>query len=170
MAALPLTPTGSRMSGEREFTRLFPMPVRILLAGAGAFCIVIALKELWRAIWPLNALSPFFLVIVLGAAFVGAAFMLGAVFTGETRWKLRDGSISLDTRTLLGRRHLDIKADDVASLAIQEIEWDTSPATWCVVLTLKSGEGFDTPDYGKRAMAEEKRAAIAAALGLDPAD
>ncbi|MCB1383338.1 MAG: hypothetical protein KDJ73_10515 [Notoacmeibacter sp.] len=167
MAALPLTPHHPIPAGDREFTRLFPMPVRLLLAGTGAFCVVIAIKELWRAVWPLNALSPFFLVIILGAIFVGSAFMLGAAFTGETRWTLGDGSLLLDTKNLFGRRHIEIRRHDVVSLTVREIEWDSREPTWCVALTLGSGETFDTPDYGKRAMAEEKRAAIAAALGLE---
>lgn len=162
MAAIP-APTG----GEDEFTTLFPLPVRALIGSAGVFCIAITIKELWRGIWPVNALTPFFLIILCGGVFVGSMFVLGAIYSGHTRWTLGTGHIMLDTRNLLGRRSIRVTADDVAGLAIHEHEWDSGPATWSVHVRLTSGEVFDTPDYGKRHMAEMKKAAIAAALGMD---
>ncbi len=162
MAAIP-----APSHGEDEFTTLFPMPVRALIGGAGAFCIAITIKELWRGIWPVNALTPFFLIILSGGVLVGSMFVLGAIYFGHTRWTLGTGHIMLDTRNLLGRRSMRVTASDVAGLAIHEHDWDSGPATWSVRMTLASGEVFATPDYGKRDMAETKKAALAAALGMD---
>lgn len=156
--------------GEDEFTTLFPMPVRALIGGAGAFCIAVTIKELWRGIWPVNALTPFFLLILSGGVLVGTLFVLGAICSGHTRWTLGAGHIMLDTRNLLGRRSIRVTASDVAGLTVHEHDWDSGPATWFVRMTLATGEVFATPDYGKRETAETKKAAIMAALGMETED
>ena len=150
-----------------EFTTRFPSVLRAVLMALGLGACIWPAVSLWRGIYPFNVLSPFFLVIVVGAIGVGAAFVLGAIFSPETRWHLLDGKVRLDTQNLLSRRSLEITAGDVEDLAVRTIEWDSRADTWSVSMRLRSGETFETPDYGKRAMAESKRAAIAAALGLD---
>ena len=150
-----------------EFTTRFPSVLRAVLMALGLGACIWPAVSLWRGIYPFNVLSPFFLVIVAGAIGVGAAFVLGAVFSQQTRWHLLDGKVRLDTQNLLSRRSLEITAGDVEDLAVRTIEWDSRADTWSVSMRLRSGETFETPDYGKRAMAESKRAAIAAALGLD---
>ena len=150
-----------------QFTNRFPSGLRAVLVALGLGACVWPAVSLWRGVYPFNALSPFFLAIVAGAETVGTVFVLGAVFSPETRWHLLDGRVRLDTRNLLSRRSLKIAAGDVEDLAVRTIEWDSRADTWSVSMRLRSGETFETPDYGKRAMAESKRAAIAAALGLD---
>ncbi|MCC0029298.1 MAG: hypothetical protein H6891_03105 [Brucellaceae bacterium] len=150
-----------------EFTTRFPSALRAVLIALGLAACIWPAVSLWRGLYPPNLLSPFFLVIVVGAIVVGAAFVAGAVFSPETRWRLLDGRVRLDTRNLFSRRSLEVVAGDVEELAVRTIEWDSRADTWSVSMRLKTGETFETPDYGKRTMAESKRAAIAAALGLD---
>nr|HMQ57433.1 hypothetical protein [Rhizobiaceae bacterium] len=61
-----------------EFETQFHPAIRAVLLVFGVFAIAMPAWQLSPALWPLNAVTPFFLVIMLGAFSVGAAFISGA--------------------------------------------------------------------------------------------
>ena len=50
----------------------FPMALRVILGSIGAFFFCIAPYELWRGVWPLNVMSPFFGLLMLLQAWAAA--------------------------------------------------------------------------------------------------
>jgi hypothetical protein len=94
----------------------------------------------------------------------GATFLAAAIVGEAQRWQFRNGALILFRRTLLWRRSETIRGDDVERTEIREVEWDSRANTFSVVLRLKTGTEFETPDYETRAAAEAAKGRIARAL------
>ncbi|RJT37549.1 hypothetical protein D3227_18155 [Mesorhizobium waimense] len=133
-----------------------PMHVakRLLLGLAGLFCIAVPTWELYRGVWPPNVVSPFFLLIILGAYAVGIPIALAAVFSPAVRWIVRRSRIDIVTRNPIFLRRYHFSPDDVADFSLRMIEWDSGDPTFRVVLTTVKGERFETRDFGTAATAE----------------
>ena len=158
-----MTPTHESESFELE--RLLPIPMRLFLGAAGLFCILMPTWDLGRALLQLGWWTPFVGAIVIGAWGVGATFLAAAIVGEAQRWQLRNGELILSRRTLLWRTVETIRGSDVERTEIREVEWDSGPNTFSVVLRLKSGAEFETPDYSTRDAAEVMKGRIGRALG-----
>ena len=155
------------MDGETfEFERPLSAPVRLLLGVAGLICILAATLELGDGILQIGWWTPFFAAIVLGAWCVGGAFVAAAIMGEAQRWQFRDGELVLSRRSLLKYATQTVRGHDVEGTEIREVEWDSQANTFSVVLRLKSGGEFETPDYDTRIAAEAMQARMARALGL----
>jgi uncharacterized membrane protein YdbT with pleckstrin-like domain len=148
------------------FERALPMPMRFFLAAAGLFCIVMTAVDLGRVTLQLGWWTPFVWAIVGGAWVVGGIFLAGAIVGESQHWTFSDGSLILSRRTLLGRTTQVIRETDVEGTDIREVTWDSRADSFSVVLRLKSGTEFWTPDYDTRAAAEATEARMRGALRL----
>ncbi len=147
-----------------EFERLLPLPMRIFLGAAGLFCVLTPTYDLGRVVLQIGWWTPFVGAILIGAWGVGATFLAAAIVGEAQRWQFRNGALILFRRTLLWRRSETIRGDDVERTEIREVEWDSRANTFSVVLRLKTGTEFETPDYEMRAAAEAVKVRIAQAL------
>ena len=83
---------------------------------------------------------------------------------GETQhWQFRDGELILSRKSLMRSIEI-IRPIDVERTDIREVEWDSRANTFSVVLRLKSGVEFETPDYDTRDAAEALKTRIGRAL------
>jgi hypothetical protein len=138
--------------------------MRFVLGAFGLFCILAPTLDLGRVLLQIGWWTPFFGVIVIGAWCVGG-ILLAAATLGETQhWQFENGELVLSRKSLLKRKMEIIRGIDVERTEIREVEWDSGPNTFTVVLRLKSGAEFETPDYSTRDAAEAVKARIGQAL------
>jgi hypothetical protein len=141
-------------------------PVRLFLGAAGLFCILTPTLDLREAILQPAWWTLFVGTIIIGAWCVGGIFLAAAVIGETQRWQFRDGELVLSRTSLLRRTKETIRSSDVERTEIREVEWDSRANSFSVVLRLKSGTEFETPDYTTRAAAEAMQGRIARALRL----
>ncbi len=151
-----------------EFERLLPTPLRLVLGAAGLFCILMPTWDLGRATLQLGWWTPFFGTILIGAWCVGGMFLAAAIIGEAQRWQFRSGELTLSRKTLLWRTTEIIRGNDVERTEIRKVEWDSRANSFSVVLRLKSGREFETPDYSTHQVAEDMKKRIGRALRLRP--
>jgi len=154
------------IAGEYRFHRPLPTALRIILAAAGLFAIGAPAWEFRHAFLHPNLASLFSGAITLGAWAVGGAFVAGALFGEDQRWRVGQGEIGIERRNAFRRWSTRILATDIRGVTIEKTEWDSGPDTFGVVLTLHDGSRFETPGVEKRANAEEIERSLRGALGL----
>ena len=149
---------------EFELERRLPIPMRFFLGACGLFCILVPTLDLGRVLLQIGWWTPFIGVIVIGAWAVGG-ILLAAAIMGETqRWQFEKGELILSRKSLLKRSTEIIRVSDVERTEIRAVEWDSGPNTFSVVLRLKNGAEFETPDYSTRDAAEVLKGRIGQAL------
>lgn len=149
-----------------DLERTLPMPMRVFLAAAGLFCILTPTFDLIHALLQLGWWTPFLGSIIVGAWSVGGIFLAAAILGEAQHWYFRDGELILSRRSLLRRATEVIRGDDVERTGIREVEWDSRANSFSIVLKLKSGAEFETPDYDTRSAAEAVQGRIARALRI----
>jgi hypothetical protein len=147
-----------------ELERRLPIPMRFVLGAAGLFCIVAPTFDLGRVFLQIGWWTPFVGVILIGAWAVGAIFLAAAIMGETQHWQFRDGELILSRKSLLKRSTETIRSVDVERTDIREVEWDSRANTFSVLLRLKSGKEFETPDYDTRDAAETMKGRIGQAL------
>ena len=147
-----------------ELERQLPLPMRFVLGALGLFCIIAPALDLGRAFLQIGWWMLFVGIIVLGAWVVGAIFLAAAVLGETQHWQFGNGELVLSRKSLLTRSIQTIRAGDVDRTEIRETEWDSRANTFSVVLRLRSGREYETPDYETRDAAEAMRTRIARAL------
>jgi hypothetical protein len=143
-----------------------PMAKRLMLAGAGLFCIVVSTYELRHGLKGFGWWTLFFGFILLGAWSVGLPLLFASIAGEGLRWTFRSHVLILERTSLLRRRTQKLTASDVVRTEIRCIDWDSRADTFSVVVHLRSGEAIETPDYETESYAEEIRAEIERRLGL----
>lgn len=143
-----------------------PLPKRVLLIGAGFFALSMPAIELHRGLVPLTYASPFFAIIILGAALVGAVFLAGGILADCIDWRVEAGRINLDRRNLLRRRYDSLTAADISAIEVLRHDWDARPETFGLVVITCDGRRFATIDFGTEAEARALKAAVERRLGL----
>ena len=146
--------------------RTLSMPLRLFLGAAGLFCILTPTFDLRAGFLQLGWWTFFVGTIVVGAWVVGGVFLAAAVIGETQRWDFRGGELALSRASLLWRTTEIIRGSDVERTEIREVEWDSRANSFSVVLRLKSGAEFETPDYDTRDAAEAMRGRITRALQL----
>lgn len=147
--------------------RPFHVVVRLAMAGAGLFCIVVPAWELRFAFFEFGWWTIFFGVIVAGAWSVGIPFLMSAVLGDSETWTFDDGALCVARVSPWRRRRVDVfRAADIARTEIRTIGWDSRADSYSVVLHVRSGERLETPDYEAVAKAEEVRGEILRRLGV----
>jgi uncharacterized membrane protein YdbT with pleckstrin-like domain len=151
-----------------ELERRLPIPMRFVLVAAGLFCILTPTFDLGRVILQIGWWTPFLGAILIGAWALGAIFLAAAIMGETQHWQFRDGELILSRKSLLKHRTEIIRGSDVERTEIREVEWDSRANTFSVVLRLKNGAEFETPDYGTRDAADVMKGRIGRALGGPP--
>ncbi len=139
-----------------------PMPsfLRILLVGMGIFAVVMPALELRRGVWPLNILTPFFAVIIIGAWSVGFSALKGGLFGYMIRWHITPGMIDIKLINPFQQRHFIYKPSDVEHFSIQKHEWSERGPTWAVEMLTKNELRFETISFDTIAEAEKLKEEI----------
>ena len=145
-----------------------PIPLRVFLAAAGLFCIVVPTWEFRHAFQSFSLSTIFFGLILAGAYSVGVPIFVSAVFGDQKFWSFRNGRLHLRRVSPWRERTDIITGDDIARTEIRSINWDASEDTHAVVLHLKSGNRLETPGYGSLGKAGEVRAEILRRLDIEP--
>jgi len=128
-------------------SEVWPRAFSAGLVAAGAFAAVGTIVSLGRGVWPLNATSPFFAVIIGSSCLVGLMFILGGLQPRARRWEIGSERAVIDLQPLVGPlRRLEIRHGMIAELSVEEQDWDSRPMTWCVQVTLADGRKFSTPE------------------------
>ncbi len=147
-------------------TYLLPHPtaVRVIMTLAGAFVMLITPYELWRGVWPLNATTPFFALIMFGGMTVGAAFLQGGLLSPAVSLRFAPGSISISYEYPWGRSQRTVPAENILDFAVEEAANSDGPNDWYAVLRLTSGDHIRSRPLGTRDAAERQLAEFKAAL------
>lgn len=139
---------------------------RAALAVAGLIAIVVPVWDLWPAFGSLTFFTLFFGIIAAGAAMIGATFLYSAIF-GESTWIAADGAgIVWKRASCLNRRSGRLDRDDIASVSVRAVDWDSRETSWCVVVTTNDGETWESADFDRREQADALKARFEAAAGL----
>jgi hypothetical protein len=143
-------------SNKQGFLDDVPMPLfaRLLLVTAGSFAIVVPTRWLWRGVWPLNATTPWFLLIITGAWVVGLLLILGGLFSPGVVWHIAPGGVCIDTGNPFWRRRYHYRADDITCLSVEEVELDGQQPTWRVAMATRDGRTHTTRRYESRGEAD----------------
>lgn len=147
-----------------DFTRPLPNGMRVFLAAAGLFAIVMPAYEFWPAFYPPSLITLFFGFITLGAWWVGGNFVSAAIFGAQQHWQFRDGAILIDQQNIFRKWQTSIRKQDIATTEIRENELD-GPNTFSVVFRLNDGRTLDTHGLDTHAAAEAMRNRILDYLG-----
>ena len=139
---------------------------RTMLAVAGVIAIVLPVWDLWPAFHSLTFVTAFFGVLAAGAALLGFGFLYSAVIGETTRLTADGGRIVGERANCLRRRSGALAPDDIASVSVRAIDWDSSADTWSVVVTTHGGETFQSADFGARDEADALKVEFEAAAGL----
>lgn len=153
-------------SQDIQFERPVPIWQRIFFGSVGFFCIAITTYELRQAILQPGWWALFFWFIIAGAWSVGGMFILAAFGGDAQRWHLRGGELTIHRQSPLKQTTLVIHREDIERTEIREIEWDSRANSFCVVLLLKDGQRFETPDYESRATAVDLERRMLTAFGI----
>lgn len=147
-------------------TYLLPYPVlaRVVMALAGAFVVVVTPMGLWRGVWPLNAMTPFFALILFGGLSVGWAFLSAGLLAPAIRLHFAPGRVEISRDFPWGSTRQVVAAADILAFAVEESETSDGPNEWYAVLRLRSGTPLRSRPLGTRAAAERQLAAFRAAL------
>lgn len=144
-------------------SEVWPRAFSAGLVFAGSAAAIATIVGLGRGVWPLNATSPFFAIIIAGSIVVGLVFVLGGLQPRARRWEIGEDRIVVDLQPLLGPlRRLEIRRGMIAGVAVDEQDWDSRPKTWSVRVTLADGRKLATPEIATLAAAESVRDRLAA--------
>lgn len=147
----------------------FHATARAAFALIGAALLILPAYDLRQAFLKPGWWTLFFGIIVGGAVWIGAAMLLGALF-GETGvWRLGREHLDIALRSPFRRRRLRLRAADIATITLDERQWDDGPDTFTVDLTLVAGgPRLVSPRFAERAAAEQFTAELRDRLGLAP--
>ena len=138
-------------------TYILPVPVaaRWIFAAIGLIALVITPWEMWRGVWPLNALSPFFGFIMLGGMGLGAATLYAGLAAPSATLRFGEGSITVERRYLFGFTRQMLRKSDVAGIEIEEWENSEGPNDWFVVLKQAGAGPLKSRPLGTKEKAEK---------------
>lgn len=111
-----------------------PAPaLRVGLVAIGAFVVSIATWELYRGVWPLNATSPFFLCLILGAWSVGVPAIWGGLTGPAIHWTVGSGRIEIVKKRPFSQAwHHLFGPDQIERLETRECPAMEGASTWRV--------------------------------------
>lgn len=142
------------------FENDIPLAVRGVFGLVGLFVIGIVVWELHPALWPLNAFTLFFLVIVCGALAVGGHMVLGSLFGWADVWTIRPGEMELVRRNPFATRAMVFRPADIAAIEVNEREDMDSDPFWSVEMQTVAGPRFRIYRSALKANAEGSHARI----------
>lgn len=152
-------------------TYLLPHPpfARVILTLAGLFALIIAPYELLRGVWPLNLLSPFFGIIMLGGMSVGAAFVWAGLAAPSSKLTFHEGHMEVVRQYLWRTRRNLIRNEEISSVEVCESYSSDGPNDWHAVIRAAGQEPIGSRPLATKAAAEKLAEVFSRKLGINPA-
>ena len=149
-------------------TYLLPHPpfARVILTLAGLFALIIAPHELLRGVWPLNLLSPFFGIIMLGGMSVGAAFVWAGLAAPAVTLLFRQGRLEVKRQYLYGTRRSTIPASYIEAVVVLESQSSDGPNDWHAVIRVAGHAPTGSRPLATKAAAEKLAEDFRRKLGI----
>lgn len=123
----------------------------------GLVFVVLAGKDLLRALWPINIFTPFFGLLMGTGVAAGAWLIHGSMFGPDCLWQIEDGRLTV-VQTLREKRTVDTyAASDFDTIDVRLIEGDGSPDTWKLSIILHDGASLLSPHFPREEMARAAR-------------
>lgn len=142
----------------------FPLFQRALFLAFGLVPTLLAPYELWRGIWPLNALTPFFALLVFAAVSLGLSLMAGAISGASVVMEFSRNRLIVTERTPFGQKSAGYEGEDIADIRVVRIECSEGPDEWSVETMLHGGRKFVSRRFGSEARAQREAADFRIAL------
>lgn len=140
-----------------ELSASTPLPLRIGLGAVGAFIAIMVAKDLWRGLWPLSILTPFFLLLFGVGLFIGLTLVAAMIWGPDEHWVIAKGRITV-TRSLRNfRSEKTHKTAEIQRAEIVTETWDSRADTFRLSLVLTSGKTLRSPDFPTHGAAENAR-------------
>lgn len=138
---------------------------RVLLAGFGLFAIGISTWELHGILFQPSLLALPFWVIQIGAWTVGGLFLAGGLWADDIDLAIGPGGISLSRRNPFRHRLAHLAREEITSISVRSVTWDSGPDTYVVDVRLARGPALTSGDYTTAAAAGHLADRLRQALG-----
>ncbi len=138
-----------------DFDRPMPWPIRLMLACAGLFSIIMPAYEFRHVFFHPSLLTVFFAAITLGAWTVGGSVLLAAVAGAGQKWRFADGKLTVSNQNLFKHWDIAVTGSAIVESNVRTNDSSDGPDTYSIVLQLKDGtkletHGLDTPEAAER--------------------
>ena len=136
-----------------EVSTITPTPLRWGLAVFGGVIVFVAISDLWRGVWPISIVTPFFGLLFGVALSAGGGLVIGALFGPDETWQIEPGHLTIrqSLRGNLARREYQLA--NFASVRLDVTDWDDGPPTYRVAVHLVTGKRLRSPAFGNEAKA-----------------
>lgn len=145
-----------------EISRVTPGFLRWGLALFGGAIAAVAVTELWRAVWPLSIVTPFFGLMLGIGLFAGGALVIGAIFGPDEAWSIQPGRLVIRQSLRGTRKQLSYGPGDIAAITVETSEWDSRPPSYGLAIRLAGGKLLKSPEFGTEAKARAAMAMLTA--------
>lgn len=142
----------------------FPLFQRGMFLVLGLMPIILAPYELWRGIWPLTLLTPFFGLLVFVALSIGGSLIWRAIFGASAVLEFRRNRLTVIERSPVGRKFAEYRTSDIASIEVLRIVASEGPDEWGVEITLNNSRKLNSRRFGSEARAKREAADFRSAL------
>ena len=147
-----------------------PWPLRLLLIALGLFVAGLPLWELGRALWPPNIVTPFFGIIIAGAAGIGFKVVATGLNGEGLEWRYPPGAVVVRRSSWRKHRETRLTAANVAAVEVRGGRSMDGDGVWRVVIVPKPSDSgllaasrsgrFEAGDYGSEQYAQRVRDAL----------
>ena len=153
-----------------------PKALRVVLIAAGLALLVWPAWDMRHAFWPVNALTPFFAVLVMGAIAVGLGLLGFGLYGEDIRWTYVPHMLLVHRRAWGWETVVRVGARDVKAIEVRRIENSEGADTWRVFVTTRESfpglrpahpwlpkpRGLESGDYTNEADASAAHRALLA--------
>jgi hypothetical protein len=137
-----------------EVSTITPAFLRWGLGGFGLAIALVALLELWRGVWPISVVTPFFGLLLGIGVCAGGGLMLGALFGPDEEWSITPGRLTIRQSLRGTGTRLDFGPAQIASISVETHDWDSRPASYYLAIRLVTGKLLKSPEFGTKAKAQ----------------
>jgi len=139
-----------------------PTPLRWGLALSGGIVVFVATSELWRGVWPISIVTPFFGLLLGTALAAGGLLLVGALFGPDETWSIEPGHLTVQQslRRFHGRRQYG--PANIASVTLAVSDWDDGPPGYRIAVDLATGRRLRSPVFASEARARAAMAVLTA--------
>ena len=117
-----------------------PWPLRLLLIALGLFVAGLPLWELGRALWPPNIVTPFFGIIIAGAAGIGFKVVATGLNGEGLEWRYPPGAVVVRRSSWRKHRETRLTAANVAAVEVRGGRSMDGDGVWRVVIVPKPSD------------------------------
>lgn len=144
-----------------EVSSMTPPLLRWGLGMFGAAMAALAIHELWRGVWPLSILTPFFGLMLVAVLSGTGGLVIGAIVGPDEVWRIEQGRLTI-RKSLRGVRSIEqYSSANIGGIRLETSEWDSRPASYYLVVNLVTGKKLRSPEFGTEAKARAVMAMLA---------